>query len=64
MFPGWVSWLGIISSMIYLLAQAELFATVIPGLPVWGMAGFIGSTLWLIWLIITGVMFLKTKYQV
>lgn len=59
--PKWVSWLGIISSIIYLLAQAELFATVIPGFPAWSMAGFIGSTLWLIWLVITGIMFIKIK---
>lgn len=61
LFPKWVSWLGIISSIIYLLAQAELFATVMPGFPVWDMAGFAGSTLWLIWLIITGIMFIKIK---
>ena len=60
-FPKWLSWLGIISSIIYLFAQSELFATVIPGFPVWNMARFIGSTLWLIWLIITGIMFLKSK---
>jgi hypothetical protein len=58
-FPIWVSWLGIISSTIYLFAQAELFATVIPGFPAWDMAGLIGSTLWLVWLIIIGVMFIK-----
>ena len=63
-FPKWVSWLGIISSIIYLVAQAELFATVIPRFPVWDMAGFIGSTLWLIWLISIGVLFIKTKNQV
>jgi Domain of unknown function (DUF4386) len=61
MFPKWVNWLGFISSFIYLLAQAELFATVIPNFPVWSMAGFIGSTLWLVWLIVVGIMFLKTK---
>lgn len=60
-FPKWLSWLGYISSFIYLLAQAELFATVIPGLPYWDMAGFIGSTLWLIWLIIIGIMFIRKK---
>jgi len=60
-FPGWISWLGIIASGIYLLAQAELFATVVPGFPVWDMAGFIGSTLWLIWLIIVGLKFLNVK---
>ncbi|MDB5200487.1 MAG: hypothetical protein JWO92_2450 [Chitinophagaceae bacterium] len=59
-FSKWVSWLGIIASVIYLIAQAELFATVIPGFPVWDMAGFIGSTLWLVWLVIVGIKFLRT----
>lgn len=61
LFPKWVSLLGFISSFIYLLAHAELFATVIPGFPVWDIAGFIGSTLWLIWLIIIGILFLKKE---
>jgi hypothetical protein len=60
-FPKWVSWLGIISSIIYFFAQADLFATVIPGFPVWAIAGFIGSTLWLLWLIIIGAMFIRSK---
>lgn len=60
-FPSWVPWLGYGSSSIYLLAQAELLATVMPGLPFWDLAGFVGSTLWLIWLIAVGVIFLKTK---
>ncbi|MBS1598841.1 MAG: DUF4386 domain-containing protein [Bacteroidetes bacterium] len=55
LMPKWVNMLGYISSLIYLMAQAELFATVMPGFPVWNMAGFIGSTLWLIWLIVVGV---------
>ena len=59
--PIWVTALGCISSFIYLLAQAELFRTVIPGFPVWGMAGFIGSTLWLIWVLIIGIKFLKIE---
>ncbi len=59
--PIWVNWLGYASSVIYLLAQAELFATVIPGLPVWDLAGFMGSTLWLIWLIIIGLKFFKNE---
>lgn len=57
--PKWISWLGYISSFIYILAQTELLATVIPGVPVWDLAGFIGSTLWLIWLIIIGIRFFK-----
>ena len=61
--PKWVSWLGYISSFIYLLAQTELLGTVMTGLPVWDMAGFIGSTLWLIWLIIVGIKFLKIEIK-
>lgn len=57
--PRWVSLLGYVASAIYLLAQAELFATVMPGFPQWGAAGLIGSTLWLVWLIVVGVFFLK-----
>jgi hypothetical protein len=63
LMPKWVNGLGIISSVIYLLAQAELFATVLKGFPVWEMAGFIGSTLWLVWLIIVGIVFIKKRNQ-
>jgi len=58
LFPNWINGLGIIGAVIYLLAQAELFATVIPGFPVWDLAGVIGSTLWLVWLIVLGVHFI------
>lgn len=61
LMPKWIVWFGYIAASIYLLAQAELFATVIPGFPVWSLAGFIGSTLWLIWLIVVGVKFLSIK---
>lgn len=61
LMPKWVNWLGILSSFIYLLAQTELFATVIPGFPVWYMSGFLGSTLWLVWIIIVGINFLRNK---
>jgi len=53
--PTWINWLGYISSVIYLSAQADLFAIVMPGFPVWDMAGFIGSTLWLVWLVAVGM---------
>lgn len=59
--PGWINWLGFGSSFIYFLAQAELFATVLPDFPVWDMAGFLGSTLWLVWLIFVGVMLVRKK---
>lgn len=63
LFPKWVNLLGVVSAFIYLLAQAELLSTVISGFPVWDMAGFIGSTLWLIWLIIIGIRFLQLKHS-
>lgn len=61
LFPTWVSWFGYVAAGIYLLAQAELFGTVIPSIPVWEAAGFIGSSLWLLWLIVVGVLFLRLK---
>jgi hypothetical protein len=60
LFPKWVSWLGYVASAIYLLAQGDLFATVIPGFPVGDLAGLLGSTLWLVWLIVVGAQFLRT----
>jgi len=63
MVPKWIYRLGIISGMIYFLAQAELLATVIPGLPSWNLAGFAGSTLWLLWLIVLGCWFLLRKNE-
>lgn len=57
----WAKWLGLVSSFIYLLAQAELFAIVMPEFPVWDLAGFLGSTLWLLWLVVVGVFFIKMK---
>jgi hypothetical protein len=61
LFPKWIIWLGYISSIIYLLAQTELFATVMPYIPVAGLAGFIGSTLWIFWLIVIGIKMLQVK---
>lgn len=63
LLPQWVNILGITSAAIYLLAQAELFSTVMKGIPVWDMAGFLGSTLWLLWLIIVGVFLIRKKNQ-
>lgn len=59
--PLWMVGLGYGSSFIYLLAQAELFATVVATFPSWDLAGFIGSTLWLIWLISIGVHLIRPK---
>ncbi len=57
----WLAWLAWVASAIYLLAQAELFATVIPGFPVWDAAGLAGSTLWLAWLTVTGISLIRIK---
>jgi hypothetical protein len=64
LMPLWITILGYGSSAIYLLAQGELFATVIPTFPVWDLAGLLGSTLWLIWIIALGVMLLKRREAV
>jgi hypothetical protein len=59
--PVWIIGLGYSASFIYLLAQAELFATVMPGFPVWDLAGLIGSTLWLVWLVSIGIKMITHK---
>jgi len=59
--PLWVIVFGFVTALIYLLAQGELFATVIPGFPVWSKAGMIGGTMWMIWLLIIGCRFLKLE---
>lgn len=63
LFPNWVNVLAYTSATIYILAQAEIFSTVIPDFPYWGYAGFLGSTLWLIWMIIIGVFLLRRKIE-
>ncbi len=63
MVPKWVNWLGYISSLIYLMAQSDLFATVMPNIPVWDAAGFIGSTFWLVWLIVLGVVLMVRRLE-
>lgn len=63
LIPKWIIWFGYILAFVYLMAQAELFATVIPNFPVWDFAGLIGSTLWLIWMIIIGFKFLKIEIK-
>lgn len=60
-FNRWLAWFGFLASGVYLLAQAELFATVIPNFPVVPEAGLIGSLLWLIWMIVLGVFLIRSK---
>jgi len=61
MFSKWVAWLGWFASAVYLLAQTELFATAIPDFPEVSWAGFYGSILWLVWMIVVGVYLVKFK---
>lgn len=53
----WVGYLGYVASGVYLLAQGELFKTVIPAFPNWALAGLLGSTLWLVWLVVVAIQF-------
>jgi hypothetical protein len=63
LFAKWVSWLGWIASAVFILAQTELFATVIPDFPVISWAGLYGSLLWLLWMIVLGVYLVKAKEE-
>jgi hypothetical protein len=54
LLPRWAVGLGYAASVIYLLAQTELFATVMPSVSVVGFAGLVGSTLWIGWLVVLG----------
>jgi len=56
---AWLGWFGYLSSAIYFIAQAEILETVIKGFPVWNVAGFLGSTFWLLWLILVGISLIK-----
>ncbi|MBL7700381.1 MAG: DUF4386 domain-containing protein [Chitinophagaceae bacterium] len=57
--PKWIVWSGYVTAFIYLMAQAELLATVIHGFPYWSLAGVIGSTLWIAWMIVIGIRLLN-----
>lgn len=63
-FKPWLAWFGILASVVYLLAQTELLATVIPNLPVVPQAGLIGSLLWLVWMFVVGIFLLRTKANI
>lgn len=53
--PRWLGILGILSSVVYLLAQGDVLATALPGFPVWDLAGLVGSTGWGLWVAALGV---------
>jgi hypothetical protein len=59
----WVGWAGLVASVLYLCNQGDILATAVPGFPVFDLAGFIGSSLWAIWLIALGVAVLRTRIR-
>ncbi len=58
---AWLGWFGVLASIIYLLGQTELLHTVIPAITAIDIAGFLGSILWLIWMICLGILLLLKR---
>jgi hypothetical protein len=58
--PRWLPWAGFVAAGVYALAQGELLATVMPGIPAWEAAGLVGSLLWLGWLIALGIALIRS----
>src|SRR5512132_474385 len=63
MLARWVGWAGLVASVLYLFNQGDILATAVPGFPVFDLAGFIGSSLWAIWLIALGVAVLRARIR-
>jgi hypothetical protein len=63
MLARWVGWAGLVASGLYLFNQGDILATAIPSFPVFDLAGFAGSTLWAIWLIVLGVGVLRAPIR-
>jgi hypothetical protein len=59
LFRPWMGWFGLVAAVVYALAQGELVATVVPGFPEVGLAGLVGSLLWLGWMVVLGVSLLR-----
>ena len=59
MLARWVGWAGLVASVLYLFNQGDILATAVPGFPVFDLAGFIGSSLWALWVIAVGVAVLR-----
>src|SRR4051794_5120101 len=56
--PRWLGVAGLVASVLYLTNQGDILATAVPGLPVWDLGGFIGSTAWGLWVAALGVVIL------
>jgi hypothetical protein len=59
MLARWAGWTGLLASVLYLFNQGDILATAVPGFPVFDLAGFIGSSLWGVWVIALGVAVLR-----
>ena len=59
----WVGWAGLVASVLYLFNQGDILATAVPGFPVFDLAGFLGSSLWALWLIALGVAVLRAPIR-
>ena len=55
----WVGWAGLVASVLYVFNQGDILATAVPGFPVFDLAGFLGSSLWALWVIALGVAVLR-----
>lgn len=59
LLPAAVGWLGLVASAVYLVNQGDILATAVPDVPVWEPAGFLGSTLWGLWIAALGITLLR-----
>lgn len=58
-FPKWTAIFGMVSSLVYIFAQWELFAIVIPEVKEIPLAGLLGSLCWLLWMVSLGIQIIK-----
>lgn len=63
LFPKFLHIIGIISSVIYSSAQMEYLHVVMPGIPYFSFSGYVGSILWLLYLLILGFYFVKSETE-
>jgi hypothetical protein len=59
LLPRWLGGAGAVASVLYLLNQGDVLATAVPGFPVWEPAGFLGSSLWGLWVAALGICLLR-----
>ncbi|TGM74004.1 DUF4386 domain-containing protein [Leptospira mtsangambouensis] len=62
-FPKWIAIFGMFSSLVYILAQWELFAIVIPEVKEIPLAGLLGSLCWLLWMVSLGIQIIRGKNE-